>query len=63
MHNDILSTEKPMIGDKIGQYNRQFIVKWSPVFARSFGAKASKVNSMDLTSLITEMQNINKKID
>lgn len=62
MWNDIMSDSKPMVGNNIGQYNKQFIQKWQPVFVRSFGQHGAKVTQMGLALLVTELQTINKKM-
>lgn len=54
---------KPMVGTEIGLYNRQFIQKWEPAFAKSFGQGGSKVLQMGLAPLVTELQAINKKMN
>jgi hypothetical protein len=43
MYSDIMTAEKPMVGEDIGLYNRRFIQNWESVFARSFGRDGSKV--------------------
>lgn len=62
MYADVMTESKPLVGQDIGVYNRQFIQKWQPGFSRSFGKDGEKVLKMDLTSLITELQTIHKKI-
>jgi hypothetical protein len=62
MHADIMSLSRPQVGEDIGLYNRQFIEKWQPLFARSFGLDGDKVTKMDLASLVKELQAIHKKV-
>ena len=62
MYQDIMTRSKPMVGEDIGIYNRQFIEKWEGLFRGRFGANGQRVSSMDLTSLATELGNINDKI-
>jgi len=55
MYSDIMTETKTMVGHDIGNYNRQFIMKWEPVFTKSFGKDGEKVLKMSLTALVTEL--------
>ena len=52
-----------MVGKDIGLYNRQFIQRWEPVFARSFGRDGSRVLQMSPAALIREMETVNGKME
>jgi DNA-dependent protein kinase catalytic subunit len=62
MLGDIMTESKSAVGQDIGLYNRQFAQKWQPAFTRSFGKDGQRVLKMDLTALVTELQNIHKQI-
>ena len=59
---DIMSPSKPLVGEDIGLYNRQFFEKWRPIFTKAFGAGGVKVPQMDLASLLTSLEEIRKKV-
>ena len=62
MHNDILKTEKPLVGRKIGKYNRSFVIKFKTMFEKSFGKGGSSINKMSLAQLIEKLNDINQEI-
>lgn len=41
---DVVSNKKPLVGNQIGAYNRQFARLWEPEFKRSFGSNGSKID-------------------
>jgi hypothetical protein len=59
MFKDIMSLQKPMVGDEIGIYNRQFIERWEKVFSKSFGKNGDNVANMDFKSIVGELEKIN----
>jgi DNA-dependent protein kinase catalytic subunit len=65
VHNifsDVLSRRKPLVEDDIGQYNRQFIDDFEPVFIKSFGRNGSRTGGMTLVQLVTELESINGQV-
>lgn len=61
--NDILCKRKPLVETDIGLYNRQFIQKWEPAFAKRFGENGQRVGSMSLVQLVTALEGINRALD
>lgn len=60
--NDVLNRRKPLVEYDIGQYNRQFIDDFEPTFIKRFGRNGSRIGSMTLVQLVTELEAINKQI-
>jgi len=60
--NDVLCESKPLVQADIGLYNRQFIQKWEPVFAKCFGKNGQNVGNMTLVQLVTELEGISRKL-
>lgn len=63
MIEDILSDSKPFVGEEIGLYNKQFIIKWVQLFTHSFGKDGAKVLKMNLTQITKELESIKGQID
>jgi hypothetical protein len=47
MLDDIVGFDRPLIGDKIGSYNRKFSEKWGKQLVKMFGENAKGVEKMD----------------
>lgn len=60
MLNDINVDRKPLVGDQIGSYNRDFHRKWSQAFTDAFGPNGSRVDQMLPANLEFEMKNLYK---
>lgn len=41
MMRDVAATEKPLVGEQIGGYNRKFAEKWGRELVKRFGANAN----------------------
>lgn len=55
--------EKSLVGIEIGKYNLSFIEKWESTFSKSFGINGCNIQSMNMTLLVTQIQNISKKMN
>jgi hypothetical protein len=55
MMDDIVSAERPLVGDRIGSYNRKFAEKWEKQFIKVFGKNADGVEKMNNKTLLNVM--------
>ncbi|CDW71353.1 dna-dependent protein kinase catalytic subunit [Stylonychia lemnae] len=63
MAYDLTCTQKDLLGDQVGSYNRKFAELWDKVFAKEFGSNLNRVDKMSNSEIIKSVQNLNNKLN
>ncbi len=63
MMKDLVNTERELVGDQIGSYNRKFAEKWEKSYIKAFGKDASLVDKMSAKQITTVLQQFTTKVN
>ena len=60
---DICNSERELVGEQIGSYNRKFAEKWARQFTKIYGEEATNVDRMSTKQFLQVLGTINQKMN